>query len=273
MTHKLKVYIKHSYLQKIWYDQRSILLGLTIFSFLFEFAFAWLLFEADFKSLFESVAHLLPPALMNFIGVTVGGEYYGSQLLAFGYSHPLILISLSLIPIGIPARYIAGEVEHKTMDILMARSIHRSVIPTHLFIYLAFALAIQVIALFAGTYAGYQLFSLDLNLEGYIKVAIMTYLFFLSIGSISLTISTFQFERGKAIAKSVSLFVFLYFYDTIIRLNQNLESFTTYSYFNLFQPGKLLKGQIDFMSGIIFLGIIILCFLMLSVFYFNRRDL
>ena len=41
---------------------------------------------------------------MNFMGVIAGGEYYTSQLLAFGYSHPLILISLSLIPIGIPAR-------------------------------------------------------------------------------------------------------------------------------------------------------------------------
>ena len=269
----MNVLIKYSYLKKIWHDQRSILLGLTIFSFFFEFAFAWLLFEADFKSLFESVAHMLPPALMNFIGVSVGGEYYGSQLLAFGYSHPLILISLSLIPIGIPARYIAGEVEYKTMDILMARSIHRSVIPTHLFFYLVFAIAIQVIALFAGTYAGYQIFSLNLDLQGYIQVAIITYLFFLSIGSISLAISTFQFERGKAIAKSVSLFVFLYFYDTIIRLNQGLEYLTTYSYFNLFQPGKLLKGQIDFVGGIIFLGIIILSFLIISVFYFNRRDL
>jgi ABC-2 type transport system permease protein len=232
-----------------------------------------LLFEADFKSLFESVAHMLPPSLMNFLGVTVGGGYYGSQMLAFGYSHPLILISLSLIPIGIPARYIAGEVENKTMDLLMARSIHRSVIPTHLFLYIVLALAVQVIALLAGTYMGYLIFSLEIDILGYMKVAVMTYLFFLSIGSISLSISTFQYERGKAIAKSVSLFVLLYFYDTIIRLNQTLEHLTAYSYFNLFQPGKLLKSQIDFTGGIIFLVIIISVFLYLAVLRFNHRDL
>lgn len=270
MKHNL---IKYTYLKKIWHDQKFILLGLTIFSFLFEFAFAWLLFEADFKSLFESVAHMLPPSLMNFLGVTVGGGFYGSQMLAFGYSHPLILISLSLIPIGIPARYIAGEIENKTMDLLMSRSIHRSIIPTHLFLYLVFALAVQVAALLAGTHLGYLVFSLEIDMQGYIKVAIMTYLFFLSMGSISLAINTFQHERGKAITKSVSLFVLLYFYDTIIRLNQSLEYLTAYSYFNLFQPGKLLKGQLDFNNGIIILSIIILFFLFTSILRYNNRDL
>jgi ABC-type transport system involved in multi-copper enzyme maturation permease subunit len=179
----------------------------------------------------------------------------------------------SIIPIGIPARYISGEVEHKTMDLLMARSIHRSVIPTHLFFYLAFSIAVQVIALLAGTYTGYLIFSLEIDMQGYIKVAAITYLFFLSVGSISLAISTFQNEKGKAIAKSVSLFVFLYFYDTIIRLNQSLEHLTTYSYFNLFQPGKLLKGQVEFNSGIMFLGVIILISLIIAIHYFNKRDL
>ena len=265
--------IKYSYLKKIWHDQKFILLALTVFSFNFEFAFAWLLFEADFKSVFESVAHMLPSSLMSFIGVTIGGEFYGSQLLAFGYSHPLILISLSILPMGIPARYIAGEIEHKTMDLLMARSIHRIVIPTHLYFYLVGALAVQVFALLAGTYVGYLVFSLDIDLRGYVQVAVLTYLFFLSIGSVSLAISTYQVERGKAIAKSVSLFVFLYFYDTIIRLNQSLEYLTTYSFFNLFQPGKLLKGEIDFTIGVIILLIVITLFLCISILRFNNRDL
>jgi len=252
----MTVIIKYSYIRKIWHDQKFILSGLIIFSFLF-----------------ESVAHLLPPSLMNFIGVTIGGEYYGSQLLAFGYSHPLILISLSLIPIGIPARYIAGEIEYKTMDLLMARSIHRSVIPTHLFFFLVFALAVQVMALLTGTYMGYLTFSLEIDIHGYIKVAVITYLFFLSIGSISLAISSFQYERGKAIAKSVGLFVFFYFYDTVIRLNQSMEHLTAYSYFNLFQPGKLLKGQLDFTWSIIILAILIPLFLCIAILGFNNRDL
>ena len=95
MPYKLKL----SYFKKIWNDQKYILLWLSVFLFAFEFAFAWLLFEAKFNELFDSVAHMLPPSLLNFIGVNLSGGYYGSQMLAFGYSHPLILYWVPLLRI------------------------------------------------------------------------------------------------------------------------------------------------------------------------------
>lgn len=266
-------YVKPAYLGKIWFDQKSVLLWLSLFSFSFEFAFAWLLFEADFNSVFESVVNMLPTSLMNFIGVTVGGEYYGSQLLAFGYSHPLILISLSLMPISISSRYIAGETEHKTIDLLLSRSFHRSVVPTHLFLFLVFAIAIQSLSLYAGTMLGYYLFSLNIDLYGYFKVVSVTFNFFLSMGAISLFISIFHREKGKAIARTVSFFVLLYFYDTVIRLNKSLEFLTDYSYFNLYQPGKLLRGQADISTILILLIIITCLFFSLSVYRFTKSDL
>ena len=67
--------------------------------------------------------------------------------------------------------------------------------------------------------------------------------------------------------------VILYFYDTIIRLNTSLEYLTSYSYFNLYQPGKLIRGQIDAGISILILIIIIVLFLLLAIFRFNRRDL
>jgi ABC-type transport system involved in multi-copper enzyme maturation permease subunit len=261
------------YIKKIFNDQKYIVLWLIIFSFAFEFAFAWLLFEAEFSQLFESVAHRLPPSLINFLGVSVGAGFYSSQILAFGYSHPLILISLSLLPIGLSARYIAGEIENKTFDLLMARSIHRSIIPMQLFIFIMLALAVQIAALFAGTYTGYQLFSLEIDIGGYAKVAALTYFFFVSMGAISLAITTFQNERGKAVAKIVSFFVVLYFYDTVVRLNKSLEHLTTYSYFDLHQPAKLLRGQSNIGSGILILLTITFVFLGVAIFQFNKRDL
>jgi ABC-type transport system involved in multi-copper enzyme maturation permease subunit len=244
-----------------------------LFSYAFEFAFAWLLFEAKFSELFESVVHMLPPSLVNFMGVNIGSAYYGAQMLAFGYSHPLILISLSILPIGLSARYITAEIENKTMDLLMSRSIHRSVIPGHLFIFLLFALAIQTTALFAGTYTGYLFFDLKINPVEYAKVAMMTFFFFLSMGSFSLAVSTFQNERGKTIAKGVSIFVILYFYDTVIRLNQSLEHLTAYSYFNLYQPSKLLRGQLSIENSLSILVAIIFVFLSIAIIRFNKCDL
>ena len=155
----------------------------------------------------------------------------------------------------------------------MVRSIPRSIVPTQLFIFISIALSIQITALFAGTYAGYQLFSLEIDIIGYAKVAILTFFFVVSMGAISLAITAFQNERGKAVAKTVSFFVVLYFYDTIVRLNSSLENLTSYSYFELHQPAKLLRGQLDIgYSMLILLMIIIVC-LGVAIFQFNRRDL
>jgi ABC-type transport system involved in multi-copper enzyme maturation permease subunit len=272
-TSQINIALGLSYLKKIINDQKYVVLWLTVFSFTFEFAFAWLLFEAEFSQLFESVAHHLPPSLINFLGVSIGGGFYSSQILAFGYSHPLILISLSLLPIGLSARYIAGEIEYKTFDLLMARSIYRSIIPMQLFIFIILALSIQIAALFAGTYAGYQLFSLEIDIGGYAKVAVLTLFFFISMGAISLAITTFQNERGKAVAKTVSFFVVLYFYDTVVRLNNSLEHLTIYSYFDLHQPAKLLRGQSDISSSILILVTITMVSLGVAILHFNKRDL
>lgn len=262
-----------SYLKKIWHDQKYMVLGLTIFSAVFEFAFGWLLFEAKFNEIFETVATMLPSSLMNFIGVTTGGNFYGSQLLSFGFSHPLILISLSLLPINIPARYISGEIESKTMDLFLTKPIKRNVIPTSLFIFLAVVMLLQTIALYFGTYLGYRLFSLDIDIHLYFKISVTIYLFFLSMGMVSMMIAISQNERGKAIAKSVSLFIVLFFFDTIIRLNKSLENLTSYSDFNLYQPGKLIRGEGDFWGTVMVLLILIIVFWVLSIILFKKRDL
>lgn len=262
-----------SYQKKIWYDQKYIIFWLVLFAAAFEFAFGWLLFEAKFNEIFESVANMLPSSLMNLMGVKAGGAYAASHLLSFGYAHPLVLISLSLLPLNIPARYISGEIENKTMDIFLTKSIKRSTIPLHIFIFLAITMAMQSLALFTGTYLSYLLFSLDIDIHSYFRVVVVTYLFFVSMGCVAMFIAVWQKEKGKALAKSVGLFVILYFFDTIIRLNTSLVYLTSYSYFNLFQPGKLLSGEVNFEVSVLILLITIFLFWALTISTFNKKDM
>jgi ABC-type transport system involved in multi-copper enzyme maturation permease subunit len=194
-------------------------------------------------------------------------------LLSFGYSHPLVLISLSLLPLSIPARYISGEIENKTVDLFLTKPINRSIIPIHIFIFLLITMALQSLALFMGTYLSYIFFALDIDIQIYFKVVLVTHLFFVSMGSIAMLIAVNQKERGKTLAKSVGLFVILYFFDTIIRLNTSLSYLTSFSYFNLFQPGKLLRGDVNFQITILVLLLIVFIFWILSILVFNKKDL
>jgi ABC-type transport system involved in multi-copper enzyme maturation permease subunit len=267
------LFFNSPYLKKITHDQKLIILLLILFSFAFEYLFAWLFFESKISQLIEPYFKLLPSAFRNFLGVQVGTNYFGLQMLAFGYAHPLIIICLSFFPISIPTRYISQEIEMKTFDLIFSKPLQRFQIPVQIFIFLVLTLASQMTAIFCGTVMGYIKFNLNITLLDYVKTAITGYFFYLSMGSIALAISTFFNERGRATAIIIGLFVTLYFFDTVIRLNESLQFLHNYSYFQLYQPGKIVLGQISAKNCIMITFLISVMFFSITLIRFNRRDL
>jgi ABC-type transport system involved in multi-copper enzyme maturation permease subunit len=267
------VLLQISYLKKIWYDQRYVLIALVISSALFEYLYAWVFFRSPISSFIEAYFKFLPVEITSFLGVQAGTAFYHMQMLAFGYAHPLILISLSFLPISMPARYISGEIESKNFDIFFSRPIHRSVVPIHLFIFITAATAIQVVAIVSGTLVANVQFSLALNIGDYARVAIAAFFFYLSMAAMALTIASFQNERGKALSKIIGIVVFFYFYDTITRLNESLKSYLTFSYFRLYQPGEIILHKTSLIQGIFICVLLVILFLAIAILQFNRRDL
>ncbi|MBU1342800.1 MAG: ABC transporter permease [Proteobacteria bacterium] len=263
----------YMHLKKTMLDQKYILILLTVFCFLFEYLFAWVFFESEISPIVAAFMQRLPPAFLAFLGVQGGTSQFATQLLAFGYMHPVIIISLAFLQVSIPARYIAGEIELKTFDLLLTKPIKRFVIPFSVFSFLIISLGLQFAAMFLGTLAGGVYFDLQINSVDYGKAAFVGFIFFLSMGSIALAISVFQNEKGKALSKAIGVLVVLYFFDTIIKLSKSLENLSTYSYFQLYQPGKLVLNQADAKNCILISVVIIAVFLSVTVIQFNRRDL
>jgi ABC-type transport system involved in multi-copper enzyme maturation permease subunit len=265
--------MKLSYIKKIYQNQKKIVLLLILFSLTFEFLYSWLFFKSEISKFIEIIFDLFPPAITHFIGVQPGSGYFNVQMLAFGYSHPLILICLSFLPISITAKYLAGEIEIKTFDLLLTRPVHRLVIPTHIFLFIIIALFFQIISIFIGTIIAYLSFNLSINPGDYAKAALTAYFFYLSMTSISLAISSYQNEYGKALTKTISIFISLYFFDTIIRLHKSLEFLISYSYFQLYQPGKIVTGEISALKCIVITLVITCIFVAISLIKFNYRDI
>jgi ABC-type transport system involved in multi-copper enzyme maturation permease subunit len=262
-----------TYLNKLFNDQKRIILLLILFGLLFEFLFSWVFFKSEISKFVETILKLFPPTITSFLGVEPGSGYFNFQMLAFGYSHPLILICLSILPISLPAKYISREIEIKTFDLLLTRPFHRLVIPSHVFLFITITLFFQVISIFIGTLIAYFCFQLNIDLKNYANAAVTAYFFYLSMGTISLAISSYQNEYGKALAKTITLFVFLYFFDTIIRLHKSLEFLISYSYFQLYQPGKIVMGEVSSTKCVFISLVIILLFFSISLIQFNRRDI
>jgi ABC-type transport system involved in multi-copper enzyme maturation permease subunit len=265
--------IKIPYLKKIFHDQKIIILLLILFSVLFEYLYAWLLFESQISQIVESYMQLLPSEFTTIMGIDAGATYFGIQALAFGYAHPIILVSLFFLPISLPSRYLAGEIEQKTFDILLSYPIYRFVIPIHIFLFITIALLLQIAAMFIGTWIAYLKFELNINIFDYVRAALTGYFFYLSSTALALAISSFHNERGKSLSRIIGLIVFLYFCDTIFKINKSLEPFLAFSYFQLYQPGKLVLNQINTGNCILVSLLLTIFFFSVALWQFTRRDL
>jgi ABC-type transport system involved in multi-copper enzyme maturation permease subunit len=246
---------------------------IALFCMLFEFLFSWLFFKSEASVFVERVLGFLPPVITKLMGVQAGTTHFTSQMLAFGYEHPIILISLSLLPISIPARYISGEVEQRTFNLLLTRPITRFSIPLTIFLFIMMAEFIIVLFMFTGTLISYYLFDLNINPPDFLHTAISAYFFYVSIGSISMLICVLQSERGKALARAIGLVVFLYFFDTIVRLSDALVFLLPFSYFSLFKAGEIVLGKTSALHSSLICLVITVILLAIATWQFNRRDI
>ena len=265
--------LKIGYFKKIYFDQKYVLLVLFLFVFLFEFAWVWILFKSDIGNFVNNYATYLPQSITNMIGFQAGSGMLTSQMMSFGYAHPLILISMCFLPISLPARYIAGEIENRTFDIILTKPISRWLIPLQLFLFLILSVAILNLGLFLGTCLGTLVFSIDLSLFSYIKISFIGYLFYLNMAAIAMAVACWSHEKGKMLARMIAIIVVFYFFDVIIRMLPEWDYLTAYSYFQLYQPTQLSLGNASyFLSGLIS-GLIVIIFFTISIIQFNRRDL
>ena len=261
------------YLRKLIRDQKYVLISLILFSICFEYLYAWVFFESAASNVVEGFLKILPPAISNMLDVQAGTQYFAIKMLAFGYAHPIILITLSFLPLSIPARYISGEIESKTFDVLLSRPVTRLEILTSQILFLFFAEGLIVLSMFLGTVLGNAHFELRIIITDYFRITVAGYFFYLSMGSIAFAVAAFQDERGKALAKTVGIVIFLYFLDTILKLNKSLSYLLTYSYFQLYRPGELVTGESNLYLSIMISLILIISFLSIAHIKFLKRDL
>lgn len=265
--------LKSGYLKKLFHDQKYVLMVLFVFCLVFEFVWVWILFKSDIGSFMDNYASFLPQSITNMIGFQAGSGMLSTQMMSFGYAHPLVLISLAFLPISLPARYISGEIENRNFDIILTKPVSRWVIPTQLFFFITVSLAIVMMGLYFGTLIGSMVFDIDLSLSTYFKISLTGYFFYLNMAAIALAVACWNHEKGKALARMIAVVVVFYFFDVIIRMLPEWDYLTAYSYFQLYQPTQLTMGKVGFLSsGLISISITIV-FFAISILQFNRRDL
>jgi ABC-type transport system involved in multi-copper enzyme maturation permease subunit len=260
--------------QRMFMNQKKIIVLLMLFGFLIEFLYTVILATSTIRQFAESYFKLMPPMIKQMMGF-MGENIMGSQFIAFGYTHPAILFMLSFVPISIASRYITGEIEGRSIELLAIRLIPRESLVFSTYGFILTILFMIFISMICGSLIGREIMGIPEDIQPVLllKIIAIGLLFFAAISALVTFISTLHSERGSAMAWSIGIILFLFVFDALVRLWPKVAFLKPYSLFNWYQPVNIATGKYVFFIGIPLLALIAVVFLSGAVYHFKRRDL
>lgn len=188
----------------------------------------------------------------------------------FSFVWPIILIFMM---VGFAGASLAGEIEKGTIEILLSGAVSR----TKLFLSRYFAglfmlIIFVVLSIFAALPLS-RLYDISFSSGNFVTMAILGFMFGVSIFSIGMFLSSIFSDRGKVFFITGGLMVVMYVLNILSAIKLNLDVLKYFSFFYYFNPSKaLVHNQIDHWSYLVFLGTA-LVLTILGLIIFQKRDI
>jgi len=188
----------------------------------------------------------------------------------FGIIWPVMVICFMA---GLASYSIAKEIESGTAEVLLARPISRLKVLgcrylAAVLILLAFTLlSTLIVAPMAAAY------NIDYVFASYVKTAMVGFLFGWAFYSASIMFSAMFSEKSKVAMSIGGVAVVMYIFKIVASLVEHLGWMKYLSFFYYFDANEVLvRGNIQALSIIVFIGVIILCSAT-TAWYFQKRDI
>jgi ABC-2 type transport system permease protein len=171
------------------------------------------------------------------------------------------------------ASFLAGEIEMKTIDLLLAQPVTRVRLVIDRYGALIPFIVLMVLAMLAGVFIGTKYMSIDASYQWFAYALALMGLFMLAFGAISLFISAVLSDGRTAAIVSLGLLIVMYFMETIGQSVEKLELIRSLSLFHYARYSDILVlHDLSFGNLAVMLAVAIL-FLGLAVIAFRRRDI
>ncbi len=186
---------------------------------------------------------------------------WGIEILLAGYT---IFFAASLV---------AGEIEDKTIDLLLANPVSR----TRVLLEKYFALIVMVllvnIVLLAGVLAGAAYINEDINVTWLVYTHGLLMPFLLAVGSYTTMLSVVFDDARKAFSIGFGILMGSFMVDSVSLMSEKYAFVAKVTLFHYFDPGKvLIFHEIEWGSHAILLAVAVIL-LGLAVIWFKRRDI
>jgi ABC-2 type transport system permease protein len=187
----------------------------------------------------------------------------------FFLMYPLLMI---VFAIGFGSGAIAGEEEHRTLDLLLSNPLNRWRLILEKFTAMVICTLLLTI-IFWGTLAiGGAIIDMGLNLSRLAAVCFSGFLLAIAYGSVSLAVGCARGKRGVSIGVAGALGVYGYMLNALAPLIDWLEPFRVASPFYYYIEANPLSKGLDPVHAAVLIGLAVL-FLGIAIFTFERRDL
>jgi ABC-2 type transport system permease protein len=171
------------------------------------------------------------------------------------------------------ASLLSKEIEGKTIDLLMSNPVSRKQIILEKYLGLIPFIIIINVATLLTVYGLTVAIGEQINLSYLTLTHIVSIPYFMAIAAIGLLISVIIDEKIKASIITIAIIIGMYIFESISLLIPEYKSMGYVSLTHYYNPADiLLKGIVD-MYGVIVLVIFIVICLIISMIYFDHKDI
>jgi len=186
---------------------------------------------------------------------------WGIELLLAGY---VILFAAS---------FVSGEIEKKTVDLLLANPVSRTRILLEKYGALITVVTVVNGALFIGVVAGLAYIGEETDMAWLVYTHILFMPFLLAVGSYSTFLSVVFDDPRRVMSVGLGILFGSFLLDSISLMSEKYASISKVTLFHYFDPGKnLVLHKVEW-NHVLVLCAVAVVFLVAAVGWFNKRDI
>ncbi len=254
-------------------SQKIILPLLMFLSGAWQVLYVVILSSSSLRKLMEAYMAIMPDAFRRFMSF-MGAGFSAKQFLAFGYTHPSMLFVLTFIPVAVAGRFITGEIEGRSVEILVLRVFPKYKLLVSAWMYTVCAHALIFISMAGGTVAAQMFTGINdgLTLHDLIRIVFTGMLFFTAVNSIITALAALFSSRGKTMAWGIGFMLTAFIFDALVKVWEQADFLKSWSLFHWYQPVDVVNGRYDYVTGGMITVSLIVVSLLFAIYYFEKRD-
>ena len=239
-------------------------------------AFVWM-FVAMFPTIqdqaenFSKMMENYPQGFLKAFGIEDVGFDTVEKFLAMENYSIMWPIMVMFMMVSIAGFSLAKEIEKGTAEILLSRPVSR--LKLYFARYFA-GILILIIFTFVSVFCVVplaHLHNIDYNIDSYVAIAILSFLFGWAVFSMAYMFSAMFSEKGRAYAAAGGVLVLMYVLNLVASLKENWENLRYASFFYYYDFNKALdQAQIDWLPVVVFASVAVICTAVGAIWFYKR---